>query len=262
MSKATVTESVAEDLFVLTSIYCGDGECEIIAPPGLTFEKLENLESLNDHILSNTDIVVKLIILLDKPSCDHELQPVTLRISVPTSDPIAYPRLDVESNGNWLSLDHIKRLNCMVSTFMESHTDYCLCTLVEYVKEELQQYLIDATQTVLSSSQPCYSAKIDKPAVTLETHAIIAYLDHMRSTSKYSKLLNSWAMELSISETILNAGIHNIYIVLIGRPADLNKFVKMWKTNNVDIDSQGHPCRERKLSIICQQAIGTSELNL
>ena len=90
-------------------------------------------------------------------------------------------------------------------------------------------------------------------------YVCIAKLDHMRNEQKYLKLLNSWAKELTLSGKVLHTGPHSIYVVIVGTndsgDASVSEFLKRWKTQNVDIDSQGRLCKEKLLSVLCQRPL-------
>ena len=75
----------------------------------------------------------------------------------------------------------------------------------------------------------------------------------MRNEQKYFKLLQSWAKELSIAGKLLRTGCHEITAVLFGERRVMGEFLKRWKTQNVDIDSHGRPCKEKMLTVLCQQ---------
>ena len=88
----------------------------------------------------------------------------------------------------------------------------------------------------------------------------VARLDHMRNEQKYFKLLNSWAKELAIAGKLFKIAHHSIIVVLLGENRSLNEFLKRWRSQNVDIDSRGHPCKEKMLTILCQQSIKLADL--
>lgn len=77
----------------------------------------------------------------------------------------------------------------------------------------------------------------------------------MRSEQKYFKLLNSWAKELGVTGKVVKSGPHNITVVLLGKSRAIEEFVRRWKTQNVDIDSHGRPCKEKMITVLCQQML-------
>lgn len=100
------------------------------------------------------------------------------------------------------------------------------------------------------------SLNADHKEETTLLHLCVTKLNHMRSEQKYFKLLNSWAKELAITGKVLKVGDHRgIYAVLIGPEEALAVFLKKWKACKVDIDSHGRPCKEKLISVLCQQQI-------
>lgn len=81
----------------------------------------------------------------------------------------------------------------------------------------------------------------------------IARIKHMRHEQKYFKILNSWSKELGIRGKVLNAGLNAIYVVLVGSIPSVSELLQRWKTQNIDVDSQGKPCKEKMISILCRK---------
>ena len=77
----------------------------------------------------------------------------------------------------------------------------------------------------------------------------------MRNEQKYLKLLRSWAKELGVTGKIVKAGSRNITVVLLGKNRAIAEFARRWRTQNVDVDSHGKPCKEKMMTVLCQQAI-------
>ena len=84
----------------------------------------------------------------------------------------------------------------------------------------------------------------------------------MRKEQKYFKLLNSWAKELAIAGKLFKTACHSIIVVLLGESRSLVEFLKRWKSQNVDIDSHGRPCKEKMLTILCQQSMKPESADL
>lgn len=255
-------ESVCEELIALQSIYCREGECEIVAPPGLTFESLEDYRSPED-------IEVKLKLVLEPNTrnciCSPNSFQVLASITLPQFYPCcAYPTVSVSSKH--LSSKELYEIDDKAIKFMKSNSgNYCLFTLLEYVKEELKQIASTCECTIgcdQSSIVSRHEFTSSQKQTEDKTQVLIAHLDHMRNQSKYFKALHLWGMQLHISGIVLNAGVHAIYVVLTGRPGNLREFVKRWRTQSIDVDSQGCPCKERMMSIICQESIGITTPNL
>lgn len=86
-------------------------------------------------------------------------------------------------------------------------------------------------------------------------HVLIARLDHIRNKDKYLKLLQTWARELGVHGKILNVGKHHIYPVLLGPERTIAEFLRRWRTEKVDVDSRGRPCKERMIEVLYQERV-------
>ena len=59
-------------------------------------------------------------------------------------------------------------------------------------------------------------------------------------------------MELGANCAVFNCGIHNVYVQLIGETKPMDVFMKRWKSQCMDVDSHGRPCKERLMNILAQ----------
>lgn len=84
----------------------------------------------------------------------------------------------------------------------------------------------------------------------------------MRNEQKYLKMLRSWAVELSITGKVVKAGPRKVTIVLLGKSRAIVEFARRWRTQNVDIDSHGRPCKEKMMTILCQRSIQVEKKSL
>eukprot|EP00887_Chlorella_sp_A99_P003615 scaffold7.g3615.t1 len=89
------------------------------------------------------------------------------------------------------------------------------------------------------------------------TNVALLPLDHMRDRAGYSRLIRSWAGELGLSGRLLFLGSGGGAVVLLlleGPAAALREYLVRHRTQNVDVDSKGRPCRERMMSVVCEEA--------
>eukprot|EP00887_Chlorella_sp_A99_P003627 scaffold7.g3627.t1 len=89
------------------------------------------------------------------------------------------------------------------------------------------------------------------------THVALLRLDHMRDRAGYSRLIRGWAGELGLSGRLLflgSGGSAVILLLLEGPAAALREYLVRHRTQNVDVDSKGRPCRERMMSVVCEEA--------
>ena len=282
-------EAKIDELLALKSIYCGEGECEVISPPGLSFENLASIES-SDSIPRDVDnISVRILVYA---SVEH-VQQTTHRLCVsivfnldskyPHNAPGTITELSSEHLPKHVTESIHKRLNLFITTLQP---EPCLFEALQWMKEELLTRVNKDTHLLILPSARVSDKEINlcttsddlldvaetdqniKPGgITSESvcgtqvpqgdphtvHVCIAKLDHMRNKHKYLKLLNSWAKELAIHGIILHTGSHSIYVVISGTSSSsVGEFLKRWRTRNVDVDSQGRPCKEKLLSVLCQ----------
>ena len=89
-----------------------------------------------------------------------------------------------------------------------------------------------------------------RPRQYPETTTII--LDHINDTKKYFKALEKWSQQLQLSCLVLAKspsgakGDRTRHVVLVIQSQDENsEFLKRLKTENVDVNMAGKPCKER-----------------
>ena len=291
-------EAQRDELLALQSIYCEEGECEVITPSNLSFESLATAAEPNDFASPNyEDIVIKVVVHL------QATLPQGLCLSMVFHLGSGYPKEEPPTVTE-ISSKHLPNhvTDCIherLTSFMSSlQPEPCLFEALERLKEEVvdlvaQDPALLSTPTLAVKERDSYtpdSDLVNQPMIrdhnmaaakgradkrdhtskgagakqTLQggtpgVHVCIAKLDHMRNEQKYLKLLNSWAKELTLYGKILHTGPHSIYVVIVGvndsGGASVSEFLKRWRTQNVDVDSQGRPCKERLLSILCQRQL-------
>jgi len=78
-------------------------------------------------------------------------------------------------------------------------------------------------------------------------------LDHMRRPKPYTRLISQWAHSLNMSGFLLFCN-HLIIIFLSAKDSqDIARYLQLHRTQTVDVDSQGRPCREKMLTVLLQQ---------
>ena len=292
-------EAQRDELLALQSIYCEEGECEIIAPANLSFENLATAEPNDFASPDYGGVVIRVIVHLQ---VEQATVPQGLCLSIVFHLGAGYPEeppavIEISSKdlpGHVTECIH-KRLTIFISTLQP---EPCLFEALERLKEEVvdlvtQDTSLLSTPTLAVKERDSYYSdgdSVNQPVIkghimatakgradkcdqtskragakqtalggTPGVHVCIAKLDHMRNEQKYLKFLNSWAKELTLYGKILHTGPHSIYVVIIGvndsEGASVSEFLKRWRTQNVDVDSQGRPCKERLLSVLCQQQL-------
>ena len=89
-----------------------------------------------------------------------------------------------------------------------------------------------------------------------ESKVTLIEIDHMRNQTKYVKHLQAWTSQLSISILILHVEFLAKHWILVNytEENELKQFMKNLKTQNVDVDSKGKPCKERLSTILCTKS--------
>ncbi|RXG56344.1 RWD domain-containing protein 3 [Armadillidium vulgare] len=77
----------------------------------------------------------------------------------------------------------------------------------------------------------------------------ILRLDHMRDRSHYFKLILSWTRELNLVGRLFFCQ-KLILILLQGTKEDIKKYICRNRTQIVDVDAKGRPCKERLLLVL------------
>ena len=101
------------------------------------------------------------------------------------------------------------------------------------------------------------SAKIDDDK-TEATFICIIQLEHMRDKRNYIKTIEAWSNELGIHGAVIFYGKLKVLIVLLGTEVGIKSFNQNLKTQNVDIDSRGRPCKEKLSKILCCEVLSQS----
>ena len=85
----------------------------------------------------------------------------------------------------------------------------------------------------------------------------LLHVDHMNDHQGYIKLLRKWHVELDMHGCILfpvNARPRprHIFVVIDAEACASQEFLKRLRTENVDVNIRGAPCKERQSSVVRQ----------
>ena len=87
-------------------------------------------------------------------------------------------------------------------------------------------------------------------------------IDHMRNQVKYVKHLQTWTTQLDIKLFVVHLEFLSKHWLLIQSTEDqLKQFMKNLKTQNVDVDSKGKPCKERLSTILYTKSVKTPHVD-
>ncbi|PAA70149.1 hypothetical protein BOX15_Mlig024274g1, partial [Macrostomum lignano] len=90
---------------------------------------------------------------------------------------------------------------------------------------------------------------------------VLVHLEHMRSRKIYLSHLRSWTDSLGAGfscRVLLHDCRSSIaaHLLLAGPAARVAEFLRRLRTERVDIDSRGRPCRERLMSVLLDESAG------
>ena len=87
----------------------------------------------------------------------------------------------------------------------------------------------------------------------------ILKIDHMNDADGYKKTLRGWARALALSGRLLfaNSGkrVHGVFVVLHGAPSSVGGFLQRLRTETVDVDRSGRPCKERQSTVLARRPL-------
>ena len=286
--KTTDWKVQREEILALKSIYCGPGECFLLSPH--TFTQLECSDQSgfrNDVHSFPVSLVFRLAIPIDQEvASSNKASQKDLKMTVTFQLCESYPEISPQII---VSSEHIHKTG--LNELQQNALAYacslkpepCLFSILEMLKDNAMEMIANdpsclALKRPSSNNHPqqersCQTYR-DSPASSPETPAgchtsgkctsdgsrkcidlsiCIARIKHMRNEQKYFKILNTWSKELGIRGKVLNAGLNTIYVALVGSSPSVSDLLQRWKTQNIDVDSQGKPCKEKMISILCRQ---------
>ncbi|EGD79043.1 hypothetical protein PTSG_02011 [Salpingoeca rosetta] len=112
-----------------------------------------------------------------------------------------------------------------------------------------------------SSPPPSSSSSLarPRPSPKLDTalRRALIHIDHMHSPKTYFKFLRQACAETTVMGHLTTW--HNvIYLVIVGEPADVGEFLKRLRTQHVDLDARGRPCKERMAKVLVDDVVDES----
>ncbi|KAL4236889.1 RWD domain-containing protein 3 [Mactra antiquata] len=219
-----------EELEAVNALYCLPGECEF-----------------QDETLTISSSI--------ESSKTSQGIPVQILFQIPSDYPASFPQISIFSNHLHRDIVNGIKTKCMKyceSLLNEPMLISLISTIQELIKEELDAGHVDNDDSV--KHQANLKDERDSNIWTSVLH-----IDHMRSTNKYCKTLEKWASELTLNGAILFIN-KLILVILQGSIDSIKDFTIRLKTVSVDVDSKGHSCKERMMSVLCQQQNKLSEI--
>ena len=116
----------------------------------------------------------------------------------------------------------------------------------------------------LNKSPQVVASDLDCVKRNDEAFFSLTEIDHMRDRKSYLKILTQWAGELSISGRIIFCSrTRRIFMILTTvDEGALKEFHVRHRTNVVDVDSNGRPCKERQMTFLCPPTIIQHRTNI
>lgn len=239
----------------LRNIYCKPSEFTLHLP--YNFDTLELLPPDQRH----EPICVTLRI---HEAYNNIVKCLCARFELTSGYPAISPRVLLSSDV--LCARSILELQRDVNSHVTMHcNEPCIFSTTEFLRDTFESLVHEQQDSPeldhgmilgdLTPSQPNQLTSAQKSSLC------IVHLDHIRSETKYLKTLESWSQELAVRGRVINAGIHFIYIILMGCGDSLRELLRRWQTSVIDVDTCGRPCKERLMSVLCHQRMDDIQLS-
>lgn len=219
-----MSEAALEEVSVLSSIYCGEGEFELLqqSDEGVTVQ-------IRSSVLTG--------------------QRVAVLFHLPPTYPLCLPDISVSSSA-------LSRAQCReVKQKLLRHA----ATLPP---EAMVHQLIENVQSLeLSESGPGAESEVrpDQDQDPSQWVSVLS-LDHIRSRNRYVSLLERWSKQLQLTGRLILG--RNILVLLHGNRASIKEFCCLLKTVKVDVDSSGRKCKERLMKVLIETPSTLTENSL
>ncbi|XP_029318803.1 RWD domain-containing protein 3-like isoform X2 [Cottoperca gobio] len=210
-----MSEAAFEEVSVLSSIYCREGEFQLIqqaAQDGLMVQ-------INSTVGGQRGLDVSLLFHLHPryPSCP--------------------PAISVSSTG-------LSRTQC------HNIRQKLLDQAAALPPEPMVHQLVEGLQCVQVTEKGRGAEEEVKEREEEEQWTAVLSLDHIRSRNRYISLLRRWSQQLQLNGTILLG--RSILVILQGARPNIKEFCRLLKTVKVDVDSSGKKCKERMMKVLIE----------
>ncbi|KAI9565794.1 hypothetical protein GHT06_009589 [Daphnia sinensis] len=207
-------DDIADEVQALSAILCADQEFQV-----QSINEKEVVLVIHPHQIKNN---LTLTVVLDIKSY-----------------PASSPQLSVQSHR--LSRAELHILDTLIKEeAYKLRGQVTVLSLVEWLVRYCKLYeekTIPAAESLTGDAEYEYT--------------VIAHLHHIRSRTIYVKTLSQWFRELNLHGVLIYYR-RWIFLMVSGNKNNLQLYLKRHRTQNVDIDSVGRPCRERLLTVLGQ----------
>lgn len=209
-----MSEAALEEISVLSSIYCGEGEFELLqqSGDGVTMQ-------ISSSVVSG--------------------EQVTVLFRLSPSYPLCPPDISVSSCS-------LSRSQCqdIRQTLLQHAATLPPEAMVHQLIENLQN--LEVSESCLRAESLMGQDKVQDQ----EQWVSVLSLDHIRSKNRYVALLERWSKQLQLMGRLILG--RNILVLLQGNRASIKEFCCLLKTVKVDVDSSGRKCKERLMKVLIE----------
>ncbi|XP_013876638.1 RWD domain-containing protein 3 isoform X2 [Austrofundulus limnaeus] len=209
-----MSEAALEEVFVLSSIYCGEGEFRVLQ------------QSAEDGLVVQINC------------CSGEDSRQSVMFHLHPSYPSSPPDISISSTGFSRTQCHAIRQKLLDRAAVLT-PEPMLHQLVEDF-----QHCVELTKDLREGEDRL------KESERVEEWTEVLLLDHIRSRNRYIGLLEHWSQQLQLAGRLLLG--QNILVILQGERRNIKEFCHRLKTVKVDVDSSGKKCKERMMKVLLE----------
>ncbi|XP_032776473.2 RWD domain-containing protein 3 isoform X2 [Daphnia magna] len=208
-------DDIVDEIQALSAILCEDQEFQV-----QSIDEKEVMLMIHPHQIKNH--LITLTVILDIKSY-----------------PVSSPQLSVQSSR--LSRAELHILDTLIKEeAYKLQGQVTILSLVEWLVRYCNRY---EEKTIPTAESLAGDAEHE--------YTTIVHLHHIRSKIIYVKTLSQWFRELDLHGVLISYR-RWIFLMVSGEKNNLQLYLKRHRTQNVDIDSVGRPCKERMLTVLGQ----------
>lgn len=238
-------QEVLEEVESLSAIFCRDGE----------FVLHSDTRCLQDE--GNFSIEFSITVAIEeghgiqegcaaREEINHRPTEVVFTANVDENYPGRLEGFSLKSTGiDKRNLDALKgELHNYIEEILFNGEEISMMNIVNWIRENVR-----------ANYTPVIDAALHKNTeVDAKQRCVLLKLDHMRNKQKYTKLITGWMNELNMCGRVMFYK-KLIWIIICGKADDAKEYMKRHKTRNVDVDSNGRPCKERMMNVILEKDV-------
>ncbi|XP_047436080.1 RWD domain-containing protein 3 isoform X1 [Mugil cephalus] len=220
MNDSQMSEAALEEVSILSSIYCREGEFRLIQ------------QSAEDG----------LVVQINCTGDGDKGLDVSVVFHLHPHYPSTPPNISVSSTG-------LSRTQC------SSIKQKLLDRAAALPPEPMVLQLVECLQQCMVTMEDARKGEEVQKEREEETWTSVLLLDHIRSRNHYVGLLERWSLQLHLAGRLLLGQI--ILVILQGSRCDIKEFCRRLKTVKVDVDSSGKKCKERMMKVLIETPLSS-----